>query len=203
MSHPHDSLCDRTVDLLALADAHRWTVVKTLRSQSVAEHSYQVAVIAWELAERLDVPIECYPHILTWALAHDAPETFTGDIDGRAKREFPNLKEVVTRVENIKFPWHWEMSMAVSPMVRALVKVADTIEAMTFIKVWGHGERADDVYWELCNKLFKVDVVALNAVMDRDVRDAVSFITEQSTHERNSVQFRDRRDRVKAVATET
>lgn len=194
-----DQLSERTIDLLGLADTKRWTVIKTLRNQSVAEHSFNVAIIAWELASRLEVSPQLLRQVLIWALIHDAPETYTGDVDGRAKRDFPILKNSLTIVEHAKFEWYSNESPA--PVVRVIVKVADTIEAITFIRTWGRGLRAEDVVQELTKKLYGTDVPGLMTVAgysDWFVVASVKAIMEQSTNEINSVQFRER-----SVATET
>lgn len=189
-----DAISQRTADLLALADVHRWSVIKTLRTQSVAEHSFAVAVIAMELSERIWGAIVFESCTLLWAIIHDAPETYTGDIDGKCKRDFPDLTVELRDVEDEMFPWYKRWKSIVPSYVVALVKIADIIEAASFIKQWGIGERADDVFWELHKLLYEVHIPAFNAAINLTgkelVKEAVDIIMNQSTHERNTVQFR-------------
>ncbi len=178
-----DQYMNRTIDLLGLADVERWGVVRTLRPQSVAEHSFAVAVIALEILDLLPV-MEGVDRgiVLEWALAHDAPETFTGDISGRFKNENPAVRDSVLMAEK----------------VHAIIKLADRIEAYAFIRDWGHGARADDVKQELWMKIdgatahlaeiIQQPHVSVTAVM-RQIRD-------HSTSEYNCIQMRRHRAKI-------
>lgn len=188
---------DRTADLLGLADVERWGVIKTLRPQSVAEHSFAVAVIAMELAERLGHGKVDYTdgmHLLWWSLVHDAPETLTSDIDGKFKRDNPEFRAALVEAEEAAFPWYKITARHVIPAhVRWTVKAADKIESISFIQMWGKGPRANDIFHELTAILFNEIVPNLaNAVGEE--ADAVSYhvrdLLYQSTSESNSIQLR-------------
>lgn len=203
-----DPLSDRTIDLLGLDDVHRWVVVKTARYQNVGEHSYNVAVIAMELCERLGMSKNSNSmcEVLRWAIVHDAPETYTGDIDGKLKREHNSVYEAVKKAEISTFPWYAAEAGSVSFVARCIVKVADIIEAATFIKQWGVGERAAHIYIELESIVFGRLLDGLRDVtgMDREaLYNIVHTIFHQSVHERNSIQMRAMRDSLKAGATGT
>lgn len=188
----------RTIDLLGLADVPRWGVIKILRPQSVAEHSFAVAVLVMELITRLS------PYSLTapaslgaviWALCHDAPETYTGDVDGLLKREHPTLKAELDKAEGEAFPWWAEMrrGMEATPGLMALVKVADRVEAIVYLRQWGIGTRADDVKRELTRILWESDVPRLTSILgDKGeiVIGEVDQILNHSTSEAGSYQFR-------------
>lgn len=198
MPAPYDELSDRTIDLLGLADAHRWVVIKTLRQQNVAEHSFAVAVVALELAERLSIPSDTVHHILLWSLMHDAPETLTGDIDGGFKKDHPHVGEAVKIAESLEFPWYVRYRDAINPIAYRIVKVADKLETLHFIRTWGHGSRADDVFRELTKDLWGIHVPMLTVIMpDRevDIAAAVRTILDQSMLESNSIQMRRFRNR--------
>lgn len=206
MSNPtHDAVSDAVIDLLGLADVHRWSVIRTLRNQSVAEHAFAVAIIATDLTTRLtDWKHGSHNHceILWWSLIHDAPETLTGDIDGKFKRNHSAVRSAVCDAENIEFPWFAMYASVIQPKVKVIVKLADRIEALRFIQDWGHGARADDVYRENLKSLFD-DVVPWAAkVLEIDpdtVEAAVRFTLHYSTSESNSIQLRRHR---KAAADE-
>lgn len=210
MSRP-DELCDRTIDLLGLDDVHRWVVIKTARLQNVAEHSYNVSVIAMEIAERLGVGKVSYVmcEVLRWAIMHDAPETYTGDIDGKLKREHTPVYEAIKKAERIAFPWYAAEDESIPILARIIVKTADTIEAATFIKQWGVGERAAHVYIELENIVFNQRIGELYEVSSHSMEylhEVVHKVFHQSVHERNSIQMRPMRDSLtirKAGATGT
>lgn len=187
------AIADRTTDLLGLGDVQRWGVIKTLRQQSVAEHSFNVAVIAMELAERLECTSRSVANIVMWAIVHDAPETLTGDVDGKFKRDNPIVRDTMRLVEDEYFPWYRDCHHTVPEFIRHIVKTADRIEAIQFIKVWGLGPRADDVYRELLSILFEEIVpslaVALAVEKDEVVR-VVYSIVHHSVSESNSCQLR-------------
>lgn len=70
----------------------RWGIVRTLKQQSVAEHSYQTALLADWIADRhITHPYQSGYEgqfrykVLQCALYHDLEEVFTGDIPGPAK----------------------------------------------------------------------------------------------------------------------
>ncbi len=194
-----DQYMNRTIDLLGLADVERWGVVRTLRPQSVAEHSFAVAVIALEILDLLPV-MEGVDRgiVLEWALAHDAPETFTGDISGRFKNENPAVRDSVLMAEIDNFPWHFRLHDRAGEKVHAIIKLADRIEAYAFIRDWGHGARADDVKQELWMKIdgatahlaeiIQQPHVSVTAVM-RQIRD-------HSTSEYNCIQMRRHRAKI-------
>jgi 5'-deoxynucleotidase YfbR-like HD superfamily hydrolase len=192
---------DRTADLLALADVHRWSVIKMHRTQSVAEHSFATAVITMELAQRMGYSATAVSGMVLWALVHDAPETLTGDIDGKFKRDNPIAKAAINTAEDIAFPWYARFATEVPEHVKTIVKVADQIEALTFLHTWGVGPRADDVYRELLAILFEEVVPHMVELTSAGIADTtadtvwiVRDILHHSVSELNGVQLRRFRD---------
>jgi len=118
-------------DLLALSHVPRWSVVSHTGHQSVADHSFRVAVIYLELCLRLDRAVG--PTDLMWIIVHDGPEAWIGDIPGPFKTA--NAEAEVT-------PWWHDFKARVPDDVRALVKVADLVEGATWIERWGVGHQA-------------------------------------------------------------
>jgi hypothetical protein len=114
-----------------------------LRPQSVADHSFRVAVIYIELCKRM----EREPSIsgLRYALVHDGGESRSGDIPTPFKKRIyahlnGNEAEYVD-IEKSACDWMTDQQRSVNP----LVAISDQIEAYTFIAVWGHGEYASRV----------------------------------------------------------
>lgn len=117
------------VDSIArnLADVPRWAIIRTIRSQSVAEHQFQVARIAIKLWDQLlgelrprDYACKCM--MIEYALTHDDDEVVTGDIPSNAKK----TGGVIVKHKYIKngvFDW-----------VAKFVKIADVIEGLLFIE---------------------------------------------------------------------
>jgi 5'-deoxynucleotidase YfbR-like HD superfamily hydrolase len=84
---------------------HRYHTARTVRGQTVAEHSWGVAVLV-----RAVLP-EASAQILAAALMHDVSETYTGDIPAPAKWDIPALaaaereaSEAFNQALGIQFP---------------------------------------------------------------------------------------------------
>lgn len=118
-------------DLLALSHVPRWVIVPRFKEQSVADHSFRVAVIYLELCFRLDRVVTITD--LVWALMHDGPESWTGDIPGPFKTADSDAN--VT-------PWWHQCKSNIPAETQSLVKLADLIEGATWISKWGTGHHA-------------------------------------------------------------
>ena len=122
---------------LHLADFHRaqyverWHILRTSRRQSVAEHSYMVAMIADELAEAmgLDDPI-IRMQILQWALLHDLSEVVLGDVVTFTKRA---AKEAFDAMEEKIDPVGAAYKRGLPDIVLGVVKLADYIDAIKYL----------------------------------------------------------------------
>lgn len=121
----------RLHDLLDLAFIPRWCCVPTTRAQSVAEHSYRVAVIVQELIDR--IPYAGTIHAVRWALAHDGPECRTGDLPGNLKADFPEFRDMVNWMEDYYCPWYRTERSLPTPRELLIVKLADHLETLLFI----------------------------------------------------------------------
>jgi hypothetical protein len=78
---------------LRLSLIKRWGIIKMSREQSVAEHSFNVAVITKKLCEMFgkDGILEgvVYNDLIAEAIFHDCCEVFTGDIPSVVKEPSP------------------------------------------------------------------------------------------------------------------
>ena len=79
-------------------------------SESVAEHSYFVAVLTLKLHDDYEFDLE---KALKMALVHDIPELHLSDVTHDVKRNFPKLADEVTKAEYVimrdKYPnWYSE-----------------------------------------------------------------------------------------------
>lgn len=83
-----------TLGLRELAFVPRWTVARTTRKPSVAEHSYYVAQYADGIAELIEWKGDRH-RLLQHALWHDVEEMITGDIPGPVKRGIQNEHETL------------------------------------------------------------------------------------------------------------
>lgn len=91
----------------------RWSIIKTTRPQSLAEHNYNVSIITKHLCGAMALSPPMVKEAVMYALTHDYEEIYTGDIPSPAK-----VKE--------KRP--------VKKVTEAVVKLADALEAWLFIQ---------------------------------------------------------------------
>lgn len=119
-------------DLRTLSHIHRWGTVRRLTTQNVAEHSYYVAVYAVQIARAIRWQGNV-AELTMWALSHDAPECFSGDIQGPTKRAVVDqvrMREFEAAEMERRFPGTFmtdyvTMADALDPDVRNIVKCAD------------------------------------------------------------------------------
>lgn len=71
---------------------HTWPHI---RKQTVAEHSWQVARIIMSIADHKMISI-----LVPYSILHDCGEVTTGDIPFPLKKDNPDLKDIMDRLEN-------------------------------------------------------------------------------------------------------
>lgn len=160
----------KTNDLLRAQYVKRWHIVATIREQSLAEHTFNVIVIARAIAKECDVDDR---EIIKAAFLHDLDEIVTGDIPTatkvRARKNGWELNDLYKRV----------VDRELTDIEEKIVKLADIREAVWFLTDnvhTGHGTEvfkyvrhmwneemrklaASNVKWknELYNAALKVD----------------------------------------------
>lgn len=127
----------RLKDLLNLSHVPRWCITPVLKPQSVAEHSYRVAIIATEIARQVHVDIR---EVVAWALVHDAPESYTGDIPSPFKHFLRDRNVNIDAPSVILCPW-LDKEMPSGALIVCIVKLADSIEALSWISAYGVAEK--------------------------------------------------------------
>ena len=107
---------------LTLSVVPRWAIVNTIKQQSVAEHTHNVASIARWLLEFYELSNIELADVLIYALDHDTAESVTGDVPATAKRAGYVIENTIGR------------TAAASNSAKELVKLADHLEAKWFIR---------------------------------------------------------------------
>jgi len=74
----------------------RYSNVPRIHDESVASHSFFVAVILIDLHERYEFDL---PRAIKLAICHDMPEVLMNDVSHETKRLFPELKVAMEKVE--------------------------------------------------------------------------------------------------------
>lgn len=158
-------------ELMRMSDVRRWHTVAVAREQTLADHSFRVALIALRLywhqsggADNSEVAA-----LLTAALLHDAPEVHLGDPPPLGKFDrFAYAEHDLAQTLPDGFP----KNPPPSPNTAALIKVADRIEAWLWIRENGIGDHAKEVTVRCLN-------VMNDAVVFYDLYEAaVATITE-------------------------
>jgi len=120
-------------EILRAQIVKRWSIVNVSRHQSVAEHQYNVCMIARALAKILEEPDET---IIKAALCHDLEEVLFGDIPTPAKRFLREEHKVNVNLLLSTMPYELTHIQGV------ILKVADLIDALHFLRDHGIGDHA-------------------------------------------------------------
>ena len=122
----------RIRDLLHLSRIPRWTNTDVDRAQTVAEHSYNVCALSLEIAQALN-RVSAFSvstlAVLQWAIVHDGPESYTGDMPSPFKVALGG--DFMAKFEIAACPWY-EVEVPTDPKVATVVAIADTMEAVIY-----------------------------------------------------------------------
>lgn len=143
--------------ILRLSYVPRWVIVPMMRQQSVAEHSWRVAVIAMELSGKLGWNYDEQCELATKATLHDWEEALTGDTPSTEK-PYPSFR-----------------GMSKDELV---LKIADYLEALTWIKLWAHPAVQSGVQGFLWPR-YKDAIGALESKIGKNVESIAESIRAQ------------------------
>lgn len=116
-------------DIYRASDVSRWQIVKTMKTQSVAEHSFQVAMITGRICQILGKDELFTARATRYALHHDLGEVLTGDIASPVKKMI-NTEALAEFEGSIRV---FGEPIATDPECVDIVKLADTLEAVKFL----------------------------------------------------------------------
>lgn len=141
-----------TYEQLRMCHVKRWHIVQTKREQTVAEHSYAVAVIAGSLAASMRWQGLLHDKnkmmLLQWSLAHDMMEVKTGDTPTPFKRALEAVggEGIVEKAEaHMDNDATGAYRLVKGTEIEMIVKLADQIEAIFFLQDNGYGQHAIEV----------------------------------------------------------
>lgn len=132
-------------DILRAGDVTRWNIVHTSKTSTVAEHQYNVAMIARAIAKLSGCPDS---NLIKAALQHDLDEVILGDI--------PSPTKARARAMGIELNNILGEDVSLSRLdieEKAIFKVADVMENAWFIRNYGIGRHAEQVSVEMEEKL--------------------------------------------------
>ena len=141
-------------DIYRSQHVKRWHIVHTARQQTVAEHSYMVAMISMYLIDAMDQTANESAlflrsdklDILKWALMHDLPEVIMGDAVSPVKRL---AKGAFDRVEEQVDPDLKSYERGLPGHIKAIVKTADYIDALKYLQTEGINGQSKSIYKRL------------------------------------------------------
>ncbi len=118
--------------VMRLHSVKRWHMIDTTRQQTLAEHSANVALLAMMIAATSPIfQFATGAVIATYALMHDIPEAFTGDIPTHTKQHLLGLNDLEASVTHPIF------QLKVRENDKALVKLCDLADGIRFIRLHG------------------------------------------------------------------
>ncbi len=164
---------------LRAGHVRRWHIVAVAREQTIADHMYRVGVIAEEILRILGYfswDNNLTLNVMRWAAIHDRHEYLMGDLPTPTKEAVRT--QLVTTYGGDVFeqaaasidPEAEELRSCVAedgecPLAGHIVKLADLMEAMNYIGIFGCGSHARDVWGGLFAKA--ADQIAVVAKADR------------------------------------
>lgn len=101
----------------------RYHVKRTLRQQTVAEHTFGMLMLVKQVAPHLDKSM-----LYTAILHHDLPELMTGDVPAPIKRAHPELGPLMNSIEEELVPLYNPACEGLTHEEQSLLKWADRME---------------------------------------------------------------------------
>lgn len=133
-------------EILRAQDVKRWGIVRMSKQQSLAEHSFNVAMIARALAKAVNYDDE---QLTKAALCHDLDEIVTGDI--------PTPFKVMARRQGTELNAIYKHATGrnLTQLEADLLKLADLVEAHWYVSEYGQGSHAREVEHSLFQQVMQ------------------------------------------------
>jgi putative hydrolases of HD superfamily len=155
---PEDTIIDTLLGLDPLADLPRtgWLLRGVRPCESIADHSYAVALIALLLCDALRAEGETVDgeRVLRMALVHDAAEARTGDLPMPSKTAsaLPALIEIEEQAAREVLPQAlldaWQEAQQAATLEARIVKAADKLHVMVKAMSYEQQRRGSlDEFW--------------------------------------------------------
>lgn len=127
---------DELRDMYKLKSIIRYNTRKHLKDESVAEHSFYVALISLKLCDMYKLDDDTTRKIVIKALLHDMPEIELNDITHDAKEKL-NLRQYLKKYEdeyyNVNFSKYAQLMNTDRGLISNVVDLADAISVYQFI----------------------------------------------------------------------
>jgi hypothetical protein len=126
--------------VMRLHAVKRWHMIDTTRTQNLAEHSANVAMLAYTIAYTIGHPTFSHPTMIAMiALFHDLGETIIGDIPTHTKKALGPARVHIDALESFVLPMMFRYSDVSNPAPpwAILVKCCDLADGIRFIRLHG------------------------------------------------------------------
>ena len=138
----------RIQDVMRCKNVARWHIVDCIKGQSLAEHNFNVAMIGAAIAIKKGVDPK---PVMVAALLHDLSEVLTGDLPPTTKKVFGYRDPTVSVLGHLV--------VDLDPQVQHILKLADLVDAIAHLELYGHGRHALRVHENLNRKIDDQDAV--------------------------------------------
>ena len=117
-----------------LAKTLRYNNRSHLQEESVAEHSFFVALFALKIVQALHLPEELELRVLRLAVLHDCAESLTSDIPHNVKKMYPDFAAFLKTVEDKYYSknWPYYKDKLEDRLAEVIVKLADNYSVLQF-----------------------------------------------------------------------
>jgi len=160
--------------VMRLHAVKRWHMIDTTRQQTLAEHSANVALLAYYIAITApEMFFGAAQGVSAYALVHDLAEVFTGDIPSHSKRHLIGVDELEERVLPRMFRIEHTRN------TQLMVKLCDLADGIRFVRLHGVDVTARHAKEGLEKQLAdrKQDAIAMEwpEIVLKHVWQAISF----------------------------
>lgn len=160
------------MEFLSAGEIERYHILPDVPAQSNAQHSYNVALIAWVILEDVVAEVDTtwhrrlqkMPEIMSWllkeALVHDSHELYTGDIPSPAKTLL-GVRDTEAAIKEVATGWvnHEERASTqndtIFRLIHQVIKLADLMEGYRWIMLKGAPTSRNDKACKYMNILIK------------------------------------------------
>lgn len=128
----------------------RYNHRRKLQDESVAEHSFFVSLFCLKIMAQLNLDRETEREVLILAALHDAAESKTSDIPHDVKADYPQMRNILERVEADYYNKYWKHYFDCVQMpktvVEYIIKLADAYSVYQYcLNELDLGNVSDDI----------------------------------------------------------
>ncbi len=159
-------------DILLIQHVKRWHMIRMKDEQSVAEHSYNVAMLTMRMLRKLDrqhdlgLTADEQLDVLEWALCHDVHEIEHGDVPSPSKVDRGLTEEMFWQTRG--------RSIEPTSTTRSFISLMDKTEALIYFLTHGYdGERNGKYISDYLEERVEIALLEFSAPIQDYVRDLI------------------------------